>query len=100
MSILPSIGKEPEELNIVGDYALWFTHPHLFVNLNKAIVNQEMLGNADLLMCLDRPMNPSAVTTQEVLCRGLGAVDYREAETVTLHGRTLRLLLPIRNSDK
>jgi hypothetical protein len=90
------IGKEPGELNILGDYALWFAHPHLFVNLNKEIVNPEMLRSADLLLCLDRPMNPNAVTTQEVLCSGVGAVDYKEAETITLHGRTLQLLLQIR----
>jgi hypothetical protein len=90
------IGKEPEELNIVGDYALWFAHPHLFVNLNQEIVNPEMLRSADLLLCLDQPMNPNAVTTQEVLCSGVGAVDYKEAETITLHDRTLQLLLPIR----
>jgi len=88
------VGKSPEQLNIIGNYALWFAHPHLFVNLNTGIVNQNMLRSADLLLCFDRRIDPAAHTNQEIPCADLDQIDYRLAETMSIHGRQLQLRIP------
>ncbi|RSL16729.1 hypothetical protein EDE15_2252 [Edaphobacter aggregans] len=90
------IGKSPQQLNLIGNYTLWFAHPDLFVNLNKDVVNNSMLSNADLLLCFDNPLDPlfTSSTTQEIPCSSLNHIHYKPAETITLHGHVLRLLIP------
>lgn len=88
------IGKSPDQLNIVGNYALWFAHPHLFVNLHKEVVNQSVLNSADLLLCFDRPLNPAARTTQEITCGDLNPNDSKLVEAMALRGQQLELRFP------
>jgi hypothetical protein len=91
-----TIGKSPEQLNILGDYALWPAHPHLFVNLNKKTISPRTLQQADLILCLDRPFKPTAQTTQEVLCGDLNPAVYKQTGQMTLNHRQVRLLIPTR----
>jgi hypothetical protein len=89
------LGKSPQQLNLIGNYTLWFAHPDLFVDLNKAIVNNTMLGNADMLLCFDQPLDPLFTeSTAEVPCGALNHIHYKQAETITLHGHVLRVLIP------
>ena len=88
------IGQPPEQLNIIGNYALWFAHPHLFVNLNKKIVTPAMLASADLLLCFDRRIDPSAHTNEEIPCADLDQIDYKLAETISIHDQQLQLRIP------
>jgi hypothetical protein len=88
------IGKPPDQLNIIGNYALWFAHPHLFVNLNKRIVTPGMLAGADLLLCFEQRIDPSARTNEEIPCADLNQIDYKLAETINLHGQQLQLRIP------
>jgi hypothetical protein len=87
------IGKPPEQLHILGDYNLWFAHPHLFVSLNRLIVTPSMLQNADLILCFDQFFSPTS--RQDIPCQNLNLNDYKQVETMSLHNNQLRLLLPI-----
>jgi len=94
------LNKPPSQLNILGDYALWFAHPHLFVNLNKRVVNPTTLHHADLILCLDQPFDPTAHITEEVLCGDLNPTDYRPIDQLTLNRRTIQLLIRAQAADK
>ena len=89
-----AIGKPPEELHLLGNYTVWFAHPHLFVNLNRLIVNPSMLHDADVILCFDEPVNPPS--RQEISCPELNSADYRQIESMALRNNQFRLLRPIR----
>ena len=86
------IGKPSEQLKIVGNYTLWFAHPHLFVNINRLIVTPVMLRNADLILCFDQPVNPPS--RQDIVCSELNSAEYRQVDSMILSGNQLRLLQP------
>jgi len=89
------LGKPPGQVNILGDYHLWFAHPHRFVNLNRKILSRRLIENSDLILCIAPPDGGSAKPTQEVLCTELNRSDYKQAEELTLNSYHIRLLIPI-----
>jgi len=88
------IGKPSEELHILGNYTVWFAHPHLFVNLNRLIVTPSMLRDADVILCFEQPVNPPS--RQDISCPELNSAGYRQIESMTVRGNQLRLLRPTR----
>lgn len=87
------LNKPADQLNILGDYALWYAHPNLFVNLSKRVINPNILAHADLLLCLDHPFNPTARTTEEVLCGDLNPAAYKTIDQLTLNNHTIQFLV-------
>lgn len=87
------LNKPANQLNILGDYALWYAHPHLFVSLSKRVINPNVLNHADLLLCLDQPFKPAARTTEEVLCRDLNPAAYKTIDQLVLNHRTIQFLV-------
>jgi hypothetical protein len=88
------VGRAPEELNIVGNYTVWFAHPHRFINLNRLIVTPAMLRGADLILCFDQPVNPPS--TQDISCSELNSSDYAEVGSMKLRAQQLHLLRHVR----
>jgi hypothetical protein len=88
------LGKPPEQLRILGNYWLWFAHPHLFVNMDRLILTPAALDNADLILCFDQHVNP--VSRMDISCPELNPADYREVESPTLRFGQVRLLRPAR----
>jgi hypothetical protein len=87
-----AIGKPPEEVRILGNYTLWFAHPHRFVNLNRLIVTPSVLRDADLIVCFDRPVNPPS--TQDISCPELEGVE--EFEAMGIRNGEVRVLRRVR----
>jgi hypothetical protein len=90
----PVLGKPPEQLRVLGNYRLWFAHPHLFVNLDRLIFTPAALDNADLILCFDQHVNPPS--RMDISCPELNPADYREVESLTLRFGQVRLLRPAR----
>jgi hypothetical protein len=88
------VGKPSEQVRVLGNYTLWFAHPHPFVNLNRLIVTPTMLRDADLIVCFDRPVNPPS--TQDISCPELARAEFEEVEALRVHNDWVRVLRPVR----
>jgi hypothetical protein len=86
-----AMGKPTKDVRILGNYTLWFAHPHGFVNLNRLIVTPAVLGDADLVVCFDRPVNPPS--TQDISCP---EVQGLEMESFGVRGGEVRVLRLVR----
>jgi len=89
------LNKPANQLNILGDYALWYAHPNRFVSLSKRVVKPApaLLGHADLVLCLDRPLDPAARTTEEVLCGDLNRADFMTIDQFDFNHHTIQFLI-------
>jgi hypothetical protein len=89
-----AVGKSPEQVRILGNYTLWFAHPHRFVNLNRLIITPAALRDADLIVCFDRPVNPPS--TQDISCPEVARAEFEEIEALRVHNDWARVLRPVR----
>jgi hypothetical protein len=89
-----AVGKPSEQVRVLGNYTLWFAHPHRFVNLNRLIVTKAVLRDTDLIVCFDRPVNPPS--TQDISCPELGRAEFEDAGALGVRNGWVRVLRPVR----
>lgn len=89
------IGKSSAQINIVGNYNLWYAHPDHFVSLDRRIITPAILHGADMLLCFDKPLDPvlSPAENYEMPCSSLGSFT-KPVETMILHGHELQVRVP------
>lgn len=89
------IGKLPSQVNIVGNYNLWYAHPKHFLNLDSRIITPTILKRADIFLCFDHPLDPLLPASQnhEIPCSGIADIS-RPIETIVLHGYRLQVRVP------
>lgn len=90
------IGKSPSQVNIVGNFNLWYAHPDHFVSLDRRIVTPAILHSADMLLCFEKPLDPilSPAENYELPCSSLGSFT-RPIETMIIEGHKLQVRVPI-----
>jgi hypothetical protein len=83
-----AIGKTDADVKLLGDYGLWFAHPHEFRGNNPKFANS--LGDSDLLLCFTT-VAQGASRPSAAYCDDYLRLDPRMQllRTDVLHGRTL-----------
>ncbi|MDR3736249.1 MAG: hypothetical protein P4L10_12015 [Acidobacteriaceae bacterium] len=87
-----ALGIQDAQLNLCGDYSLWFAHPQNYSTCSIP-VQQSKLSNADLFLCFDAPLEAHGLSEPEYLsCSKINTVvPLREISSLEVRGHLLHI---------